>query len=328
VANLLAVTRRNPPSTTSIGHARSALRTGGWRATRVGAVKFGIMFANAGRYATGEGASALAIAADECGIESIWAVEHVVIPHGYQSQYPYHESGRIPGGEDPDLPDPLLWLAHAAALTTRIRLATGILIVPQRNPLVLAKECSTLAKLSGDRFELGIGVGWLEEEFDALGVPWPARGRRTDEYCEAMQALWSQEHAEYHGEFVDFAGAISRPQPTGGSIPIVVGGHSTAAARRAGRYGTGFFPASGTDEELTELFGVARAEATAQGRDPDAIEMTTMVWSPRRESLDRVKQLEDLGVDRLVVAPPTSNPAAIRQAIEEFAELVAPVATI
>jgi probable F420-dependent oxidoreductase len=290
-------------------------------------MKFGIMFANAGHYATGEGATALATAADECGIESIWAVEHVVIPHGYQSQYPYHESGKIPGGEDPDLPDPLLWLAHAAAITTHVKLATGILIVPQRNPLVLAKECATLAKLSGNRFELGIGVGWLEEEFNALGIPWPARGRRTDEYLEAMNALWSQEHAEYHGEFVDFANAISRPQPEGGSVPIIVGGHSDAAARRAGRCGTGFFPASGTDEELTHLIEVVRAEAAAQGRDPDAIENTTMVWSPRRESLDRVKELEELGIHRLVVAPPTSNPAKIRDAVEELAEKIAPVAT-
>jgi probable F420-dependent oxidoreductase len=290
-------------------------------------MKFGIMFANAGPFATGEGATALATAADECGIESIWAVEHVVIPHGYQSQYPYHESGRIPGGEDPDLPDPLLWLAHAAALTTHVRLATGILIVPQRNPLVLAKECATLAKLSGDRFELGIGVGWLEEEFQALGVPWPDRGRRTDEYCEAMQALWSQERAEYHGRYVDFSEAISRPQPTGGSVPIVVGGHSEASARRAGRLGSGFFPAKGEDDELRHLFELVRREAAEHGRDGDAIENTTMVWSPRRESLDRVKELEDLGVHRLVVAPPTGNPAKVRDAMEELAEKVAPVAT-
>ena len=289
-------------------------------------MKFGIMFANAGHYATSEGAAALATAADECGIESIWAVEHVVIPHGYQSQYPYHESGKIPGGEDPDLPDPLLWLTYAAALTSEVRLATGILIVPQRNPVVLAKECATLAKLSDNRFELGIGVGWLQEEFDALGVSWPQRGRRTDEYCDAMQALWSQERASYEGDFVSFDEAISRPQPDGGSIPIVVGGHSEAAARRAGRYGTGCCPARGTDEELAHLFEIVRGEADAQGRDGAAIENTTMVWSWRRDSLDRVKELEDIGVDRLVVAPPTSNPTKIRDAVEELAETIAPAA--
>jgi probable F420-dependent oxidoreductase len=282
-------------------------------------MKFGIMFANSANYATSEGATALAVAADECGIESIWAVEHVVIPHGYQSQYPYHESGKIPGGEqDPDITDPLLWLAHAAALTKEVRLATGILIVPQRNPVILAKECATLAKLSNNRFDLGIGVGWLEEEFAALNVPWPKRGKRTDEYCEAMAALWSQDRAQYHGEYINFENAISRPQPDGGSIPIVVGGHTDAAAKRAGRYGTSFFPAKGTNDERT---------AEENGRDGDAIENTTMVWSPRRDSLDRAKELAELGVDRLVVAPPTSNPAKIRDAVEELAELVAPLAT-
>jgi probable F420-dependent oxidoreductase len=285
------------------------------------------MFANTAHYATAEGAAAIAVAADECGIESIWSVEHVVIPHGYQSQYPYHESGRIPGGEDPDIPDPLIWLAYAAAVTKEVRLATGILILPQRNPVVLAKECASLHKLSNGRFELGIGVGWLQEEFDALGVPWPDRGRRTDDYYAAMAALWSQDKASYEGRYARFDNAISRPQPVGGSVPIVVGGHSEAAAKRAGRYGTGFFPAKGTDDELTHLFQVMRAEAAEHGRNGDEIEVTTMVWSPRRQSLDRVKALEELGVDRLVVAPPTSNPTKIRQAMEELAEKIAPVAT-
>ena len=228
---------------------------------------------------------------------------------------------------DPDIPDPLIWLAYAAALTKQIKLATGILIVPQRNPVVLAKECASLHKLSNGRFELGIGVGWLQEEFDALGVPWADRGRRTDDYCAAMAALWSQDKAQHDGRYANFSNAISRPQPAGGSVPIVVGGHSEAAARRAGRYGTGFFPARGTDEELSFLFEVMKQEAKAHGRDGDAIENTTMVWSPRRESLDRVKQLEEIGVHRLVVAPPTSNPTKIRAAMEQLAETIAPVAT-
>jgi probable F420-dependent oxidoreductase len=290
-------------------------------------MKFGIMFANTGHFATAEGAAAIAVAVEEAGLESIWSVEHVVIPHGYQSRYPYHESGKIPGGEDPDITDPLLWLAYAAALTKRIRLATGILIVPQRNPVVLAKECATLAKLSGGRFELGIGVGWLAEEFAALGVPWPDRGRRTDDYCAAMSALWSQQYAEHHGPYADFANAISRPQPPGGSVPIVVGGHSDAAAKRAGRYGTGFFPARGSDEELQRLFELMKREAAEHGRDGDAIEITTMNWSVRRESLDRVKELEDMGISRLLLAPPTSNPTKIGAAMQEIGERVAAVAS-
>ncbi len=290
-------------------------------------MRFGVMFANTGPFATPEGASALATAADEMGLESIWAVEHVVVPAGYQSKYPYADSGRMPGPEDSPIPDPLIWLTYVAAVTSTIRLGTGILILPERNPVVLAKEVATLDQLSGGRVSLGVGAGWLREEFDALGVPFADRGRRTDEYVEAMRALWSQPQAAYDGRYVSFSGAISRPQPAAGKVPIVVGGHSEAAARRAGRYGDGFFPIRGSAEELTHLLELMKAEARAHGRDGDAIAVTNGSWSPKRDPLDRVKELEDLGVERLIVAPPTSNPTRLRDAMEELANRIAPVAT-
>jgi probable F420-dependent oxidoreductase len=290
-------------------------------------MKFGIMFASTGRYAAPEGAAAIATAAEECGLESIWSVEHVVIPDGYQSQYPYHVSGKLPGAETADLPDPLMWLTYVAALTSRITLATGILIVPQRNPVVLAKECATLHRLSNGRFQLGIGVGWLREEFEALGVPWDRRGARTDEYVAAMRALWSEDEASFDGEFASFDGAIMRPRPEGGAVPVIVGGHSEAAARRAGRYGDGFFPANASADELLHLRDVMAASATEHGRDPDSIEFTAGTWSPKRGDLDEVRRLEDEGVHRLIVAPPTSNPDEVRSAMEELAERIAPVST-
>lgn len=288
-------------------------------------MKFGIMFASTGRYATPEGAAAIATAAEECGLESIWSVEHVVIPDGYQSQYPYHVSGKIPGAETADLPDPLLWLTYVAALTKRITLATGILIAPQRNPVVLAKECATLHRLSDGRFQLGIGVGWLKEEFEALGVPWERRGERTDEYVAAMRALWSQDKASFSGQFASFDGAIMRPQPDDGAVPIIVGGHSDAAARRAGRYADGFFPANATAEDLIRLREVMVASAAEHGRSADAIEMTGGTWSPRRGDLDEVRRLEDEGIHRLIVAPPTSDPGEIGSAMQDLAERIAPV---
>jgi probable F420-dependent oxidoreductase len=290
-------------------------------------MRFGIMFASTGPFATAEGAAAIATEAERCGLESVWSVEHAVIPDGYQSQYPYSDSGKIPGSQDADIPDPLIWLAYAAALTTEVRLATGILIVPQRNPVVLAKECATLDKLSNGRFDLGIGVGWLEEEFDVLGVPFAQRGKRTDDYVAAMRALWTQDVAAHHGEFASFDKAIMRPQPVQeGGVPIVVGGHSKAAARRAGRLGDGFFPISAGEEELVDLLELMRRTAAEHGRDGDAITVTVGAWSPRRDSIDRVKEFEDLGVDRLIVAPPTGNLDKLAEAMEQLGEKIAPVA--
>ncbi len=271
------------------------------RRIRSGGMKFGIFFANTGPFANGETAAAMAVAAEEAGFESLWTVEHVVVPSGYESEYPYDPSGKMPGGEDVDIPDPLIWLSWVASATSRIRLATGILIVPQRNPVVLAKELATLDHLSGGRMELGIGVGWLEEEFDAIGVPFRERGRRTDDHIAAMRALWSQDKATHHSAFTNFDQCISRPRPVNGSIPIHVGGHTDIAARRAGRLGDGFFPGQGDPKALARSFDLVRETATEHGRDPDAIELTAggAVMGPG--AVDAVKELADLGVDRVVV---------------------------
>ncbi len=292
-------------------------------------MKFGIMFSNTGPYAEPEHAASLATAAEQYGIESIWAIEHVAVPDGYVSSYPYHESGQMPFRNDLDLPDPLIWLTYIAALTSRINLATGILILPQRNPVILAKEVATLARLSRGRFQLGIGVGWLEEEFKQLGVPFAQRGRRTDEMIDAMRVLWSADGpAAHHGEFYDFEGLNVFPNPPDNDVPIIVGGHSEAAARRAGRVGDGFFPGNGDIDELRHLKELVSSAAVEHGRDPAAIEFTAGAWSPRRGSLDQVKELEEAGVDRLIVTPPSSNPEGIRQGMEELATKIAPVATL
>ena len=209
-------------------------------------MKFGIVFANTGPFCDPSAAVAMARAAEAAGFESLWTVEHTVVPDGYESEYPYDVSGRMPGADDAPIPDPLIWLAYLASATSSIRLGTGILIQPQRNPVVLAKEVATLDGLSGGRMELGVGVGWLKEEFDAIGVPFEERGRRTDDGIAAMRALWGEDRATYEGEFTSFSRCISRPQPVSGAVPVHVGGHSDVAARRAGRIGDGFFPAKGS----------------------------------------------------------------------------------
>ena len=199
------------------------------------------MFANTMSWINGANAIEAAQAAEKAGFESLWTVEHVVYPDDYASTYPYSADGRMPALPSTPIPDPLIWLAYVASVTTTLRLATGILILPERNPVVLAKELATLDHLSGGRVELGIGVGWLKEEFDALGVPWERRGARTDEYVAAMRALWATDGATFDGEFASFTRVSSNPKPPGGAVPIVVGGHSRAAAERAGRLGDGLF---------------------------------------------------------------------------------------
>ena len=214
-------------------------------------MKFGLAFSNIEPFAGAAAATRLAGAAEEAGFESVWTVDHVVIPAEYRSVYPYDPSGRI-GPDDTNFPDPLIWLAYVAAATSTLRLGTAILILPERNPVVLAKELATLDYLSGGRVVLGVGVGWLKEEYEALGVPWERRGHRGEESIGAMRALWSQDRASYAGDTTGFTDCYLRPQPVNGTIPIHIGGHSDIAARRAGRIGDGFFP-----------FGVTRSEAPA-----------------------------------------------------------------
>lgn len=269
-----------------------------WRATVV-AMRFGIVYANTGRAVTPEGAAALARIAEESGFESLWTVEHVGVPAGYESAYPYSPTGRMPGPEESPIPDPLIWLTWVAASTRNLRLGTGILILPQRNPPVLAKELATLDMLSGGRVTLGIGVGWLAEEFAALGVPFESRGARTDEYIEALRVLWGEDESTYSGRFTSFERLKSYPKPvqTGG-IPIAVGGHTPAAARRAGRLGDEFFPGVGSVEDLEALVKIMRSAAGDAGRDPDGIDVTAGIGGTGSGDFER---LTDLGVTRVVI---------------------------
>jgi probable F420-dependent oxidoreductase len=204
-------------------------------------------------------------------------------------------------------------LAFAAAVTTKIRLATGILILPQRNPLIAAKEIASLDRLSNGRLDLGIGVGWLREEFEALGVPFEARGARTDDYLRALRVLWSETKAEYHGDFVDFAPVYCQPKPSQSSIPILVGGHSDRAARRAGELGDVFFPAERPVETLAALHSAAKQYAEGAGRDPSTIEL----WTSSTGDREHLEQLIEVGVTQVMV--PARPPEQLE---DRYAQLI------
>jgi probable F420-dependent oxidoreductase len=284
-------------------------------------MKFGLMYANGGPFAYPQMLTHLAQTAERVGVESLWTVEHVVIPVGYKSTYPYDPSGKIPMPAQMPIPDPLSWLAYAAAITKTIKLATGILILPQRHPLYVAKEVASLDVLSNGRVILGIGVGWLEEEFQALGIPFEERAGRTAEAVRAMRTLWKDEAQPFKGKYYAWGAVESHPKPVQKpGVPIVVGGHTELAARRAARYGDGFFPGVADDEKLTWLLGVMRDECKKIGRDAATIEVTSGRAVP---SVDSVKHLSDLGVSRFMVPPPAFDPDGITEGLEKLGNLIA-----
>ena len=279
-------------------------------------MKFGIAFANSGAFSKPALMAHLATTAERCGFESLWTVEHVVVPVKH-TPYPGSKDGQMPGGDTVAIPDPLLPLAYVAAITKTIKLATGILILPQRHPIYTAKEVATLDLLSGGRAILGIGSGWMKEEFEALGIDFHRRGTMTDEAIVAMRALWSEGTSSFEGKHFKFGPLHSNPKPVRNNVPIHVGGHSPAAARRAGRYGDGFFPTVVNPEKLKPLFDLVRTEAQKAGRNPADIEFTCMPTSMRPDSL---KALQDLGVSRVVTTPPGTNPEVITRTLEKLQE--------
>jgi probable F420-dependent oxidoreductase len=261
---------------------------------------------------------------EACGFESIVAVEHTVLMSRYSSVYPYDKSGRVELAADCPVPDPLDLLAFLAAHTEHLGLATGVLVLPNHHPVVLAKQAATVDALSGGRLRLGVGVGWLKEEVQACGTAFEDRGRRADEQLEVMRALWEDRSGgvDYRGDYFQLDGAMCYPKPVG-RITIHVGGHSRAAARRAGRLGDGFQPLGVIGPQLDELVAVMRAEAQRCGRDPAALELT-LGHLVTKVDAERAGKLADLGADRIALAmPPVSDISAARDLLSACADRLA-----
>jgi probable F420-dependent oxidoreductase len=254
---------------------------------------------------------AVAVAAESRGIATLWAGEHIVMIDEPQSRYPYTPDGRIAVAADADWLDPLIALSFAAAATHSIRLATGVLLLPEHNPVALAKRAASLDVLCGGRLRLGIGVGWSREEFDALGIPFAGRGRRTDEYVAAMRRLWQDEVASFNGEFISFNNVRVNPRPPSDRrIPVVVGGNSDAALRRAARLGDGWYGFNLADlDEVHERVQRLRQLCEQEARDPAGLEVSVALVGGQPADAG---QLAALGVDELVlVDSPPDDPARV-----------------
>jgi probable F420-dependent oxidoreductase len=243
---------------------------------------------------------------EEVGIEIVWTVEHVIMAHDYEPLYPYSEDGRAPTSADTLMPDPLEWLAFAAARTDRINLGTAVIVASQHSAAILAKRVATLDALSKGRVRLGVGLGWQREEYEAIGVPYRDRGRRLDETIEAMRVLWQEDSATYEGRHVSFRNVHMDARPANGSsVPFLIGGSSDFAARRAGRLGDGWYPYVISPEDFEQRIEVLRTAALEAERDPDAVELS--IW-PASYDFTRtfdapfVKAYVEAGAERLVIS--------------------------
>jgi probable F420-dependent oxidoreductase len=242
----------------------------------------------------------LAQLAESLGFESVWTFEHVMVPVEYESRYPYSSNGKMGIGPEGVFMDPLIALSAVAAQTQTIRLGTGVNILSQANPLLLAKQAATLDVLSNGRFMLGAGIGWLKEEFDAMGVPFERRGARYDDYVVAMRKVWSGEVVEHHSDFIHWSGFKSYPLPVQeGGVPIIVGGSKGKAFERIARYGDGWFAPTNDAASLSPMLEQLKAACQHFDRDYDSVEITSM-WD-NQGGIDAIRAFEDIGVARVIV---------------------------
>jgi probable F420-dependent oxidoreductase len=288
-------------------------------------MKFGVPIGNFGQF--GKLGSArdqvrVAAAAERLGFDSVWVHDHIVMPARIRARYPYNDSGVAGFAWRQDIYDPIAMLSALAVATERVEIGTSVLIIPYRNPVVLAKMLATVDQLARGRLRLGVGVGWMQEEFEALGIGdwYPIRGRVTDEWIAVCKELWSRDGASsFEGRFVSFNAIGAYPKPVNRHIPIWVGGWGDVAARRVARYGDGFQTISSTPAMVAEQLACVRTELERRGRTLDRIEVSMLggirigdgpVGAPpviigggRQEIIDRLGAYREAGLQHLIATP-------------------------
>ncbi len=309
---------------------------------------FGTSMPSRGDMASPENLRTLAQRAESLGFDSVWVSDHIILPRKVDSFYPYAADGVATFRPDEDYYDPLATLNFLAGCTQKIRLGTHVLILPYRNPVVTAKMLSTLDVLSGGRVILGAGVGWMEEEFQALGLDtYAQRGAVTDEYIQLFKELWTKDEPEFQGEHYQLSGMGFMPKPVQKPHPpIWIGGHTNPAIRRAAEYGDGWMPiglrppAILEPEELAEKIARLRRLTVRAGRPEDAVSLcfstgvtfddspgaTRRMMSGRAEQIAAdLRQYQDLGVRNFILGFPGESVAALDEAMEQFSKQVMPL---
>jgi probable F420-dependent oxidoreductase len=296
----------------------------------MGIMKIGFFAVGIGPSADPEVIAVTAQTADQCRFHSLWAPEHVVLIDQYASKYPYSKDGKLPAPTQIDILDPYVALTFAAAHSKKIRLGTGISLIPERSPVVTAKEIASLDKLSGGRFDLGVGIGWLEEEFAGVGVPWERRAERTREYLAAMKKLWTEEHPEFKGEFCSFPKVRMYPKPVQKPHPpIIFGGESTPALKRVAEVGDGWFGVNMSPDDAKAKMARIQQYAQAAGRGSVKFSYAVAPGLGSPVEMDAIKRYRDVGVDQVIVGGIARDPKEIKGEIERLAEkLVVPSAKL
>ncbi|MCP4908461.1 MAG: LLM class F420-dependent oxidoreductase [bacterium] len=282
-------------------------------------MKIGLFTPLSAELATPELAIGIARVAEECGFDSLWVPEHAVLFDEYEPNYPYSEDGKVPGGASANILDPFPVLSFFAAHTQRIRIGTGVMILPQRNPIYTAKEIASLDVLSAGRLDVGIGVGWLAEEMRALGTPFERRGARARSHIAVMKALWCDELSAYEDEFYSLPACRFAPKPVQKPHPpLIFGGDSQPALRRVAEIGQGWNAASRSPKEIEKLIGDLDVLLEEHARTREEIEITVM---PGRDlTVDDLKAYHDIGVDQVVPFGLAPSADAVRSVFEPIAE--------
>jgi len=294
-------------------------------------MKIGLFAVGTPKMAGGGLLRTVATNAERLGVATLWVPEHVVLLDKYASKYPYSQDGALPAPTNAPIFDPFVSLTAMASVTSKIRLATGICLVPEHNPLVLAKVVATLDFLSGGRALLGVGIGWLEEEFEAIGIPWEKRAQRTREYIEAMRKLWGEEPSSYSGEFVRFEDVRSNPKPlSGAKLPVFFGGESGPALRRVAEYGNGWCGFNLTPPEAAAKIERIEELLRANGRKRSEVELAVSPYT-KPCTVDDLKRYRDAGVDEVVLIklrPPRAEDEVVRDLEQIAREWVEPAARL
>jgi len=281
-------------------------------------VRFDLWMPTASPMTTPELLDAVAEGAEARGIGTIWVGEHVVLFEEYASRYPYAEDGRIPAPPGSGLLDPLITLTYLGARTSTVRLGTAMLLLPQRNPVYVAKEVATLDGLSGGRVDLGVGVGWLKEEFGALNVPWEHRGRRTDEYLEVLRTLWVDNPSSFHGETYDLSDCEMFPKPLQEPHPpIHIGGETAAAMRRVARLGQGWHTFNRSPAELAQGLSELDTHLEAAGRSRAGVRITVCPYF-QPLTPDAVEQYAEAGADAVAALFFAFTPDDVARAFDDL----------